>query len=215
MSELVNKPRKRNAEQTRQRLLRAATREFAAKGFAGARVDTIAARAKINKRMLYHYFGSKEGLFLAVLEDAYGSIREAEKDLALEHLAPHQAIERVVDFTWDYYLQHPEFLTLVNSANLHKARHLKKSRVLPEMHSGMLQMIGAVLNRGVASGEFRADADPLQLVISVAALGYYYLTNRYTMAVIFDFDPMEPAALERRRAEIKHTVLASLRPSGA
>ena len=204
--------RKRNSELTQQRLLKAATKEFASKGFAGARVDSIAERAKINKRMLYHYFGSKEGLFLAVLETAYGNIREAEKTLELEHLPPTQAIERIVDFTWDYYLRHPEFLTLVNSANLHKARHLKKSKVLPKMHTGMLRMIDDILQRGAASGDFREDADPLQLVISIAALGYYYLTNRYTMAVIFNFDPMSPTMLEQRRAEIKYTIMASLRP---
>ncbi len=208
----ANKPRKRNAESTQKRLLQAATKEFAAKGFAGARVDAIADRAKINKRMLYHYFGSKEGLFLAVLEHAYSGIRTAEQSLNLARLAPRDAIEHVVDFTWDYYLENPEFLTLVNSANLHKARHLKKSKRLPDMHASMLNMLDEVLRRGAACGEFRADANALQLAISIAALGYYYLTNRYTMAVIFKFDPMTADALSERRAEAKRTILASLRP---
>ena len=162
--------------------------------------------------MLYHYFGNKEGLFLAVLENAYSQIRIAEKTLELEHLQPLAAIANIVDFTWDYYLKHPEFLTLVNSENLHKARHLKKSKTLPDMHHGMLNMISGVLQRGAAVGVFRHDADPLQLVISIAALGYYYLTNRYTMAVIFDFDPMTEDALHRRCEEIKHTIIASLKP---
>ncbi|MFO1352276.1 MAG: TetR/AcrR family transcriptional regulator [Gammaproteobacteria bacterium] len=206
------KPKKRDAELTRQRLLKAALKEFAGKGLGGGRVDRIAERAGVNKRMLYHYFGSKEGLFLAVLEGAYGQLRSAERALDLEHLPPRAAIERIVDFTWDYYLKHPEFLTLVNSENLHKARHLKKSKILPAMYSDMLHLLQGILERGSGSGEFRAGVEPLQLAISIAALGYYYLTNRYTMTILADFDLMAPAALERRRAEIKRTVIASLRP---
>ena len=202
----------RNAAATKERVIQAALVEFGSRGYGGGRIAEIANTASCNIRMVYHYFGSKEGLFLAVLEHAYSGIRTAEQSLNLARLTPRDAIEHVVDFTWDYYLENPEFLTLVNSANLHKARHLKKSKRLPEMHTGMLNMLDDVLRRGAANGEFRTDANALQLAISIAALGYYYLTNRYTMAVIFKFDPMTPDALAERRAEAKRTILASLRP---
>ncbi len=121
------KPRPRDADATRARILAAAKAEFAANGLGGARVDEIAARAEANKRMIYHYFGSKEDLFQAVLEEAWLGIREAEQALALDHLSPKAALEKLVRFTWGYYLENPEFITLVNSENLHQARHLQAS----------------------------------------------------------------------------------------
>ena len=123
-------PRVRDAAATRRRILTAAKAEFANNGLGGARVDEIAERADANKRMIYHYFGSKEGLFQAVLEDAYIEIRDAEQALALDHLSPKAALEKLVRFTWTYYLENPEFLTLVNSENLHRARHLQNSERL-------------------------------------------------------------------------------------
>src|SRR5689334_1299981 len=137
--------RQRNAEATKARILQAARQEFARAGLAGARVDAIADRAKANKRMIYHYFSGKEDLFRAVLEEAFVDIRGAEKTLHLDERDPVEAIRVLVEFTWNYYLAHPEFLTLVNSENLHKARHLKQSKIIQEMHRHYVAMISGIL----------------------------------------------------------------------
>ena len=150
--------------------------------------------------MLYHYFGGKRDLFLAVLEDAYGGIRAAERQLDLEHLEPVEALKTLVTFTWNYYLKHPEFLTLVNSENLHKARHLKKSKVIGEMHEHLVAMVAGLLERGVKQGVLRAGIDPVQLSITIAAIGYYYLTNRFTGSIIYKRDLVAPDALQERLA---------------
>jgi AcrR family transcriptional regulator len=199
--------RTRDPAATRQRILDAARTEFARLGLGGARVDAIAARAKANKRMIYHYFGSKQDLFLAVLEAAYGDIRAAERKLHLEHLEPEEALRRLTEFTWKYYLKHPEFLTLVNSENLHKAKHLKKSKVIGAMHEHLVAMVAALLQRGVEQGVFRNGIDPVQLSITIAAIGYYYLTNRFTGSIIYKRDLMAAQALQDRLAFNVDTVL--------
>lgn len=207
----VTKSRPRDAEATKARILKAAKAEFAANGLGGARVDEIAAKADANKRMLYHYFGSKEGLFKAVLEEAYLDIRDAEQELQLDHLDPEEALETLVRFTWDYYLANPEFLTLVNSENLHKARHLKESERIKVVSRRFVDMMGALLDRGARVGVFRSGVDPVQLNITIAALGYYYLTNRFTGAIVFERDLMTPEALEERIAFNVDTVLRLVR----
>lgn len=194
------KPPPRDAELTRKRILAAATVEFARKGLGGARVDEIALRSKSNKRMIYHYFGSKEQLFTAVLEEAYSGIRSAERELHLDEFDPETAIMRLVQFTWNYYIEHPEFLTLVNSANLHRARHLKGSEVIRKTSSRFVSMVKAILDRGVASGVFREGIDPVQLNITIAAIGYYYLNNRYTGSIMFERDLMSDKNLGARLA---------------
>jgi AcrR family transcriptional regulator len=190
--------RNRDAEATKARILEAAKREFARKGLGGARVDVIAEKAKANKRMIYHYFQSKEGLFQTVLEEAYVAIRTAEQKLNLDHLEPEDALERLVRFTWDYYLKNPEFITLVNSENLHGARHLKKSEIVKIYSRRFVSMVSAILERGVAKGVFRKGIDPVQLNITIAAIGYYYLTNRFTGSILFERDFMAKEALEER-----------------
>ena len=190
----------RDADATQKRILAAAKKEFAKNGLGGARVDEIAARAKANKRMIYHYFGNKEDLFQVVLEAAYQDIRTAEQKLELEHLPPREALEKLVRFTWDYYLKNPEFLTLVNSENLHKARHLKKSEVIEVLSKGFVAMVGGLLDRGVSDGVFRAGIDPVQLNITIAAIGYYYLTNRFTGNIVYKRDLMAEEALNDRIA---------------
>lgn len=204
-------PRTRDAEGTKARILDAAKREFARNGLGGARVDVIADKARANKRMIYHYFGSKEGLFQTVLEAAYIDIRTAEQKLNLDHLAPALALERLVRFTWDYYLKNPEFITLVNSENLHRARHLKTSEVIKVVSRKFVAMVGGILDRGVAAGVFRAGIDPVQLNITIAAIGYYYLTNRFTGSIVFERDLMAKAALDERLAFNIDTVLRLVR----
>jgi AcrR family transcriptional regulator len=206
-----DKPRVRDAEATKARILAAAKREFAKNGLGGARVDVIAEKARANKRMIYHYFESKEGLFQRVLEEAYIDIRSAEQKLNLDHLEPAAALERLVRFTWDYYLKNPEFLTLVNSENLHRAKHLKNSEEVKVVSRKFVSMVGAILDRGVAAGVFRPGIDPVQLNITIAAIGYYYLTNRFTGAIVFERDLMEKSALEARLAFNIDTVLRLVR----
>ncbi len=203
-------PLTRDPERTRARILDAARDEFAAHGLGGARVDRIAASAGANKRMLYYYFGNKDDLFLAVLEGAYAHIREAEKALHLTEIEPPEAIRRLIAFTWEYYLDHPEFMTLLNSANLHQARHLKKSTKVLSMHSPFVAMIDEVLQRGRNTGVFRAGVDPVQLYISIAALTYFYLGNKFTLSVIFARDLLSPRAKAERLAHMSDLVLGYL-----
>jgi AcrR family transcriptional regulator len=200
-------PRVRDAEATRRRVLAAAKSEFARLGSAGARVAAIAVRARANKQLIYHYFGSKENLYLAVLERAYGEIREAESRLEVEHLRPVAALKKLVEFTWSYYLENPEFLALVNNENLHKAAHLKRSRVIEQIHGPFRARLAAILARGVRAGVFRRGVDADQLNLTIAAVGYYYLTNRHTNTIIYEADLMAPPALARRLAFNVETVL--------
>lgn len=201
----------RDPERTKRRILASATREFARYGLGGARVDRIAQRAGANKRMLYYYFGDKEGLFLAALEDRYAHIRSAERGLRLEHLEPREALQRLVEFTWRYFLEHPEFLTMLNSENLHKGRHVRTSRRVPEMHSTLVDTLRSVLRKGEAQGLFRKGVDPVQLYISIAGEGYFYLSNRYTLSRIFNRDLMAPRALAGRARHITQMILNAVR----
>lgn len=201
---------KRDPEKNRRRILAAALEEFARFGLGGARVDRIAARAGANKRMLYYYFGNKEELFLAVLEARYAHIRRAEQGLRLGALDPAEGIRRLVGFTWNYYLKHPEFLTLLNSENLHRARHLRRSRQIAALHSPLVAMLRDLLERGVRSGAFRRGVDPVQLYISIAALGYFYLSNRHTLSTIFERDLLTARSKAERLKHIVALVLGYL-----
>jgi AcrR family transcriptional regulator len=203
--------RTRSAEATKARIMAAAKSEFARLGFAGARVDDIAEQAQANKRMIYHYFGSKESLFQSVLEEAYLDIRNAEQELNLDDHPPQEALECLVRFTWQYYLDNPEFITLVNSANLHRAKHIIGSKKLPAANQRLNGLVQAILDRGVKEGVFRSGVDALQLNITIAAVGYYYLTNRYTGEVLFDRDYMNQNALDGRLAFNLDTILRLVR----
>ena len=205
------KDHKRDPAKSRERILAAALDEFARHGLGGARVDRIAARAGANKRMLYYYFGNKEALFLAVLESSYAQIRNAERALDLEHLEPRAALERLVAFTWDYFLRHPEFMTLLNSENLHQGRHVARSRRVREIHSPFVEMLRQILRRGEARGIFRRGVDPVQLYISIAGEGYFYLSNRYTLSRIFGRDLMTKTALATRARHNTRMILDALR----
>jgi len=201
---------RRDPERTRARILEAARTEFARRGLGGARVDQITARAGSNKRMIYYYFGNKDALFLAALESAYADIRRAETSLQLTKLDPVAGIRRLVKFTWEYYFAHPEFITLLNSENLHRASHLKKSRKIQAMHSPLVAMLQDLLARGQREGIFKRGVDPVQLYISIAALGYFYMSNKYTLSTIFGRDLMEPRALKQRLAHMSELVLGYL-----
>ncbi len=188
----------RDPNETQRRIMAAAKVEFAKNGLGGARVDVIAARAKANKRMMYHYFGNKEKLFQLVLEDAYAAFREAEAALALDGEEPIAALRKLVTFNWVYFLANPEFITLVNSENLHKAKHIKNSKRMEDMSRTFVGRMATLLERGVAAGLFRKNLDAVQVTITIASVAYYYLTNRFTAAIVFERDIMTEAALKAR-----------------
>ncbi len=200
----------RDPEGMRLRILEAAKQEFSTHGLAGARVDRIAAKAGANKRMLYYHVGKKDDLYLAVLEGAYEKIRGEERGLDLEHLDPPEAIERLIEFTWHYFLRNPEFLSLLQTENLMRARHLKRSAKVKSMHSPFVEMIRAVVRRGLASGDFKVAVDPVQLYISIAGLSFFYLSNSATLSVIFGRDLLAKDAKDERLAHMVGLVLAAL-----
>lgn len=202
----------RNPERTRAAILEAARREVAAKGLAGARIDVVARRAGTNKRMIYHYFGDKDALYLAVLEDAYQHIRNAEHRLDLARKQPVDGLRELALFTWHYFLDHPEFLSILATENLNQARYLRQSTSIPEMHSNFISELKDVLLRGEQTGDFRAGLDPVDVYLTIASLGFFYLSNRFTLSTIFQRDLAAPAELERWGQHIVNTVIAALRP---
>jgi AcrR family transcriptional regulator len=175
----------RDAERTQQAILAAAEAEFASKGLAGARVDVIAEQAGANKRMLYYYFGSKDDLYLAVLERAYGGMRAKESELNLADLEPLEAIRTLVEFKFDYYTAHQSIISLLAGENLSGAKFLKKSRKLRDMQTSLVDVIRRVLAAGEAKGVIRKGLDPLHLYLSISALGYFYFSNAATLSVAF------------------------------
>ena len=206
----VEEPRARDAERSRQDILAAALSEFAEHGLGGARMDRISERAGLNKRLIYYYFESKEGLFLAVLERAYEGIRGEEQQLNLTQTEPIEAIRRLIAFTWNYYIAHPEFLSLLNSENLHRARHLKQSSKVKTLHSPLVRTLADVLERGVKQGLFRAGVDPVQLYISIAGLSYFYLGNNHTLSTIFDRELLGVKAQVERLSHTTDLILGYL-----
>ena len=199
--------RTRDADRTQQTILRAAMVEFADKGLGGARIEAIADRAGVNKRLLYYYFDGKDQLFLAVLEQTYDDIRSAEQALHLEAVEPVEALRMLVAFTWNHYVAHPEFLNLLNSENLHRARHLKQSARIRDMNSPLIETLGDVLERGRRAGVFRGGVDPVQLYISIAGLAYFYLSNNPTLSTIFGRDLMSGKAMAERLSHITEVVM--------
>lgn len=202
--------RARDADRSREAILAAARDEFAAHGLGGARVDRIAERAGVNKKLLYYYFDDKDALFRAVLEEAYRQIRQAEQQLHLTELPPAQAVRQLTEFTWNYYLAHPEFLTLLNSENLHRARHIQASERALALNSPLISTLGEILERGRAEGVFRGGVDPMQLYISIAGLSYFYLSNNHTLSAIFGRDLMSPKAQQQRLSHVCEVVLGYL-----
>jgi TetR/AcrR family transcriptional regulator len=205
-------PKRRDPAATRKKLLTAARREFADSGLADARVDEIAARAGVNKQLVYHYFGDKDALYLAVLEWVYEEIRAQERKLNLEGLPPQQAIKRLIEASFDHLAAHPDFIVLLNDENRGGARHVRGSRKLEAMHSPLVSMVSAILSEGVRAGVFRKGINPVHLYISIAGLSYFYFSNTPTLSAIFGKDLSSPAARTARRKHVVDLVLQSLRP---
>jgi len=206
-----NGPRTRDPERTRANILSAATTEFSAHGFAGASIDAIAARSGANKRMIYHYFGNKRGVWLAALENAYERVRTAELQLHLDELDPEAAMSTLVAFTFDSFIGDRTFINLLNSENLHQARYIKNSSRIKSMHSPLIGMIQEILERGVAQKIFRPGIDPAQLWISIAGLAFFYFSNVFTLSVILDRDLRSTANIRERRAHVVELLMTGIR----
>jgi TetR/AcrR family transcriptional regulator len=198
--------------ESRARILAAALAEFAEQGFAGARVDAIAERAGINKRMLYVYVGNKEALWLATLEQVYEAMRVEERRLDTHNMPPLAGMEALVRFNFRYHVEHPEFVTLVNDENLQAGRNLARSTRVQDLYSPLLALIDDLLRRGQAEGLFRADVDSRQLYVSIAGMGYFYWANRHTLSAIFGRAFDTAAALQGREDHMVEVVLGYFRP---
>jgi AcrR family transcriptional regulator len=201
----------RDAERTQQMILNAAEVEFANKGLAGARVDVIADQAGANKRMLYYYFGSKEDLYLAVLERAYIAMRQTERELNLTHLKPLEAIQRLVEFKFDYCQAHPLMIPLLAGENVLGAKYLKRSRKLRDMNLSLVEVIRKMLDAGVAEGTIRAGIDPLHLYLSMSAESYFYFSNATTLSATFGRNLLSEAEQQIRRKHCVDVILAYVR----
>ncbi|MCC6378451.1 MAG: TetR family transcriptional regulator [Burkholderiales bacterium] len=201
-----------NAQATREAIQRAATRVFARHGFDGGRVEQISKAAKSYDRMIYYYFGSKEGLYLAVLEELYRKFNEAESRLALDLDRPVEALADVVRFVWNYYRHNPEFITLLNTENLHRGRHIAKSPRAGEYSSPAMKLLDRVLERGIALGQFRRTANARDTYLMIAALGYFYLSNRYTLTTFLGERVDTPEAFEHWEAFMVDAVRRAVAP---
>lgn len=208
---VVRQAGQRDPEATQGALLAAAVAEFAEKGFAGARVDEIAARAGVNKQLVYHHFGNKDDLYQAALETVYAQIREHERALHLGDLEPLPAMERLVGFSFDYLHRHPEFVALLADENLHGARHVQRSSRLKEMHSPLVTLMRDTLDKGAREGVFRSDLDPIDIYISIAALSYFYFSNGRTLSAIFGRKLGSPRNIAARRKHVIAFALGALR----
>ena len=207
-------PQKRDPAATRQRILEASESEFSRHGYSGARVERIATAARANIRMIYHYFGGKEGLYLAVLERVYERIRMLERQLRLETYEPVEGVRRLVEFTFDYLLAHPEFVAILRTENVMGACFLKRSRAVPRSTEPLMQAIEDLLERGRAAGLFHARTDAVQLYVTLLSLCFTHISNRHTLSVMFQRDMADPEWLSERRKHVVDVALAYLTASG-
>lgn len=199
--------KKSDSNDTRQALLDVAKIEFAAHGLEGARVDRIAKRSEVNKQLVYHYFGSKDDLYSAVLEEAYHDIREKEGKLDLRDLPANEAMRTLIEFSFDYLDNNRDFVALVTDENTHRGEHLNGSKNLEPMNRPIIDLIKETLDRG----DFKADLDPLQVYVSVAALSFFYFSNAHTLSRIFGRDLLAATAVAERKQHVVEFIMASLR----
>ena len=201
-------------EANRARIVKAALDEFASRGFKGASMDAIASRTHTTRALINYYFGSKEKVYLAVLEHVYAEIRQAESQLDLDHLAPVEAVRRIVEFTYTYYLTHEGFVRLVVAENQARGRHLKKSPAMRTLNRPIIDRLGRVIERGQAEGLFRKGVDAVEIHKAIAALGMFNVTNQYTFGSIFQREMGAKGDVGRRRAMIADLILSYLTGGG-
>ena len=210
---IEKKPKQeRDAVATRARILSVATRQFARRGFEGATTDDIADKAHVNKRMIYHYFGSKEQLYLEVLEGAYAAARQAETKLKLDEDDPVNALRRLAEYTFDSFARDRTFISLLNTENRNEAKVLRKSRRIREMNSGILAAVDRILRKGEAAGLFRQGIDAFQFWVSMVGMSYFYFSNIHTLSIVGGRALSDDDALAERRRHVADLIIASARP---
>jgi AcrR family transcriptional regulator len=195
----------------RARIVQAAIDEFAARGFKGASMDAIAARTHTTRALINYYFGSKEKLYIAVLEQVYGEIRDAEAELDLDHLAPLDAIRRIVEFTYGYYVAHEGFVRLVVAENQAHGRHLRKSKAMRTLNRPIIERLARVIERGRQQRLFRAEVDPVEVHKAIAALGMFNVTNQFTFGAIFQREMGSKGDVKRRREVVADIIVSYLK----
>lgn len=192
-------------------IMEVAAREFGEKGLAGARIDEIAEATHTSKRMIYYYFGSKEGLYLAVLEDAYRSVRAIESQLHLGDLEPEHALRTLVGFTFDHHQRNENYIRLVMNENMQRGQFMAQSKVIHDVNVPAISAIRDLYERGVAAGVFRSGLDPVDIHASISALTFFNVSNQHTFGLIFKLDPRSPEAAARRRECIIDMVVRYVR----
>jgi AcrR family transcriptional regulator len=210
MARVADVERRRDRERTRAEILAVATREFAEHGYSGARVDEIAERTRTTKRMLYYYFGSKEGLYTEVLERAYAEIRSAEQTVDVEHLAPLAAIRRLAELTFDHHEAHPDFIRLVSIENIHRAEHMRASGRFADLNWPAIDRIARILERGHADGTFTRDVDAVDVHMIISSFCVFRVANRHTWGTLFSRDLLDGATRERYRQMLGDLVVEYL-----
>lgn len=209
--EALSSPRALRAQSD---ILDVATAEFAANGYAGSRVDEIAARTRTTKRMIYYYFGSKEGLYLAVLERVYAQIRRVERGIQIDELSPDEALRKIAEATYDHHTTHEEFMQLVSIENIHRAEHLRQSETILRENVTAITLLEQVIQRGVAEGLFREDVDAVDVHMMISAYACFHVANRHTFAAIFRRDMLEPALQDSHRTLIGDMIVATMTDVG-
>ncbi len=203
-------PLARDPAQTQQRILRAARNEFMRHGYSGARVERISRAARSSDRMIYYYFASKEALYLQVLEGVYSELGEAESALVLDPKQPLEALDALISFTWRYYVEHPEFVALLSNENLQRGRHITKSVRVKQLSRPVLDILGTILAEGARQKVFRRDLDVKKVYLTLAALGYFYLSNRFTLSSFLGADLMRQEECDAWLAEIRRVMAAAV-----
>lgn len=203
--------RTNDPERTMANIMEVAMAEFAEKGLAGARIDEIAAATRTSKRMIYYYFGSKEGLYLAVLEESYRRMREIEGQQHLQDLEPEAALRRLVEFTYDHHHSHENYIRLVMSENMNRGQFLEQSKSIQDLNVPAISSIRQLYERGVAAGVFRPGLDPIDIHASISALSFFNVSNRHTFGLIFKRDMTSPKALAERRATVTEMIVRFVR----
>lgn len=211
MSGRLENGRKNDPKATREDILEVATEEFSTHGLAGGRVDAIAERTRTSKRMIYYYFGSKEGLYLSVLERAYRKIRTLEEDLRLASLAPEAALRTLISTTFDHDEANVDFVRLVSIENIHHAAHMQRSEAIRDLNVSVIETIAEILDRGIEQGVFHRKADPIDVHMLISAFCFFRVSNRHTFGTIFRRDLSEPATMVRHKAMIADAVLSYLK----
>jgi len=200
----------RNPEASRVKILDAARVEFVSHGLSGARVDRIAAQSGVNKNLIYHYFGSKDALYLAVLERIYANLRSSQHDQDLRQLPPIEGMKRLVGNTFDHFVATPDLIRLMSVENIHYGEHLKTSKTVKPLYRGLLDTIRILLKRGQDDGVFLADVDPIDLYLSISGLAYFFLSNQHTLSWLLDHNLASRHRVAKRREHVIEMVLGYL-----